>query len=96
METFGLGQIGQIAVAVKDVKGAEAFYKDVLGMKHLFSFPGLSFFDCAGVRLILSKAERPEFDKTSVIYYRVASVDEAHKALSARGVRFTHKPHIVH
>ena len=47
-----LSQIGQISVSVKDVERATAFYRDRLGMRHLFTArPGLSFFDCSGVRL---------------------------------------------
>jgi methylmalonyl-CoA/ethylmalonyl-CoA epimerase len=92
----GLSRIGQIAIAVKDVKRAEAFYRDVLGMKHLFSFPGIAFFDCGGVRLFLSKAEKPEFDHTSTIYYRVGAIGDIHATLSNRGVKFVDSPHIVH
>ena len=84
-KSAAINHVGQIAVAVKDVQRAEAFYRDVLGLKHLFSFPGMTFFDCGGVRLFLSKPEKPEFDKTPVIYYRVASVDAAYARLQARG-----------
>ena len=95
-DSFGLSQIGQIHIAVKDVERAAAFYKDALGMKFLFKFPGMAFFDCAGVRLFLSPAEKPEFNRTSTLYYRVGSVQEAYSKLQARGVKFTDKPHVVH
>src|SRR5881394_2371800 len=53
--SFGLSTITQIAVNAHDIERAAAFYRDVLGMKFLFSAPpGLAFFDCAGVRLMLS------------------------------------------
>ncbi len=94
--TVTLSQIGQISVRVHDVDRATAYYKDVLGIKHLFSFPGLSFFDCSGVRLMLSRAERPEFDHpSSILYFKVNDIDEAYTALSARGVQFAGKPHLV-
>jgi methylmalonyl-CoA/ethylmalonyl-CoA epimerase len=92
----GLTTIGQIAVKAADVKRAEAFYRDVLGMKHLFSFPGLAFFDCGGVRLMLSRPEKPEFDHTSIIYYRVPDVKTAYESLRGKGVDFIDSPHIVH
>lgn len=92
----GLGQIGQVHISVKDVERAAAFYRDVLGMKHLFSFPGMAFFGAGDVRLFLTKAEKPEFDHTSTLYYRVASVQDAHDALQARGVKFIDQPHIIH
>lgn len=81
---------------MKDVDRAAAFYKDVLGMKFLFKFPGMAFFDAGGVRLFLSKAEKPEFDHTSTLYYRVPSVQGAYAALLAREVKFIDQPHIVH
>ena len=52
-----LSTIGQIAMPVKDLSHAVAFYRDVLGMKFLFQAPpALAFFDCGGVRLMLDAA----------------------------------------
>jgi methylmalonyl-CoA/ethylmalonyl-CoA epimerase len=94
---FGLTSIGQIAVTVKDVAEATRFYRDVLGMRFLFAAPGLSFFDCGGVRLMVTGAEDPEFDHPgSVLYFRVEDVPTAHATLAARGVVFMGEPHIVH
>ena len=92
----GLSQIGQIAINVQDVERATAFYRDTLGMRFLFAFPGLAFFDCGGVRLMLSRAEDPKLDHpASILYYRVADIEAAHQALAARGVRFETGPHLV-
>lgn len=92
----GLSQIGQIAVNVQDVERATAFYRDTLGMRFVFAFPGLAFFDCGGVRLMLSRAEDPKLDHpASILYYRVADIEAAHQALAARGVRFETGPHLV-
>jgi methylmalonyl-CoA/ethylmalonyl-CoA epimerase len=92
----GLSQIGQIAIHVQDVERATAFYRDALGMRFLFAFPGLAFFDCGGVRLMLSRAEDPKLDHpASILYYRVADIEAAHQALAARGVRFETGPHLV-
>jgi methylmalonyl-CoA/ethylmalonyl-CoA epimerase len=95
-ESKGIEAIGQIAVVVKDVDRATRFYEDVLGLKLLFRFPGLSFFECGGVRLMLSRPERPEFDQNSIIYYRVTDIGEAAAQFTARGVVFDGEPHIVH
>jgi catechol 2,3-dioxygenase-like lactoylglutathione lyase family enzyme len=95
-KVFGLGPIGQIAISVKDVERATAFYRDVLGMKFLFQFPGMAFFDAGGVRLYLARPEKPEFDHTSILYYRVPSIQEAVTTLEGRGVRFGEPAHIVH
>jgi methylmalonyl-CoA/ethylmalonyl-CoA epimerase len=93
-----LDRIGQIAINVQDVERATAFYRDVLGMRFLFSAPpGLAFFDCGGVRLMLSKADKPEFDHpASILYYTVADITAAHQTLTGRGVVFVGPPHIVH
>ena len=95
-ESKGLQAIGQIAIAVKDVDRATRFYEQSLGLKLLFRFPGLAFFECGGVRLMLSKPERPEFDQNSIIYYKVDDIGEAASQLTARGVVFDGEPHIVH
>jgi len=58
---FALSQIGQIAIPVRDVQRASEFYRDTLGIKFLFQVPGLAFFACGGVRLMLSTPEGPEF-----------------------------------
>ena len=94
---FGLATIGQIAVPVKDIERATAFYRDRLGMRHLFSAPpGLAFFDCAGIRLMLDRPEDPEFQHaSSVVYFSVADVPEAHRALEDRVVHFEKAPHLV-
>ena len=94
--TTQLSTIGQIAMVVQDVPRATAFYRDRLGMRFLFEFPGLAFFDCGGVRLMLSRAEKPEFDHPgSVLYFKVDDIDAAHAELTARGVTFIDKPHLI-
>jgi len=93
---FGLSEIGQIAITVRDLKQATAFYRDTLGMKLLFEVPNMSFFDCGGVRLMLSTAEKPEFDHpASILYFRVPDIQAAYERLVARGVHFEDKPHLV-
>ena len=93
---FGLDRIGQIAVTVRDLARATAFYRDTLGMRFLYEFPGLAFFDCGGIRLIMSVPESAEFDHpASVVYYGVDDIDAAHAALVGRGVAFEREPHII-
>src|SRR5215467_6061790 len=93
---LSLSRIGQIAIVVKDVERATAFYRDVLGMRFLFAFPGLAFFDCDGVRLMLSKPERKEFDHpSSVLYFRVPDIQAAYATLRERKVDFQDEPHLI-
>ena len=89
-----LNSIGQIAILVKDVARATDFYRDKLGMKHLFSTGNLSFFDCGGVRLMLDKPEKAEFG-TSIIYFKVPQIEDAHEEMKSRGVEFVDKPHMI-
>ena len=88
-------RIGQIAVLVQDVERATAFYRDVLGLRFLFSAPpGPAFFDCGGVRLMLSRPEG-ESGGTSVLYYLVPDIRAAHDVLATRGVTFVDEPHLI-
>ena len=95
--SFGLSQIGQIAVPVSDIDRAVAFYRDTLGMRFLFQAPpGLGFFDCAGVRLMLDAPAKAQAENySSVIYYRVPDLQTAFETLSARGVPFEAAPHLI-
>jgi methylmalonyl-CoA/ethylmalonyl-CoA epimerase len=94
---FELTQIGQIAINVRDLQRAVAFYRDTLGMRFLFQAPGgLAFFDCGGVRLMLGVAEKPEFSHpASVLYYKVPDIISAYETLTSRGVTFIDAPHLI-
>jgi methylmalonyl-CoA/ethylmalonyl-CoA epimerase len=83
----GLRRIGQIAVPVRDLDRAVAFYRDVLGLRLLFQAPpGLAFFACGDVRLMLSRPEGPEnAQQSSVIYYLVDDIAAAWASVTARG-----------
>ena len=94
--TFGLNQIGQIAVPVTDIDRAIAFYRDTLGMRFLFQAPpGLGFFDCGGVRLMLDAPAKAQAGQASIIYYRVPDLQAAFDTLSALGAVFETKPHLI-
>jgi len=92
---FGLAVIGQIGITVTDVDRAVAFYRDTLGMKLLFQVPGMGFFDCAGVRLMLSVSERPAETYSSILYFKVPDIQEAHRTMAGRGVAFEGEPHMI-
>ena len=94
--TVHLSQIGQIAMPVRDVEKAIAFYRDVLGMRFLFQAPpGLGFFDCAGVRLMLDGPAAAQAGRGSVLYYKVEDIEDAFATLAGRGVAFEGKPHLI-
>ena len=89
-----LGALGQIARTVRDIAAARAWYGDVLGLSHLYSFGNLAFFDCGGVRLFLSEGEAAASE--SILYFLVDDVRTAQASLAARGIEFTHAPHMIH
>jgi methylmalonyl-CoA/ethylmalonyl-CoA epimerase len=94
--TPGLSRIHQISMRARDIERAVGFYRDVLGLPFLFAAPpGLAFFDCAGVRLMLS-VPAPGFDHPgSVLYFAVDDIQAAHGALGERGVAFRTAPHRI-
>ena len=91
---IALDKIGQIAILVKDVARATEFYRDKLAMKYLFAAGNLAFFDCGGIRIMLDKPEKVEAG-TSIIYFKVPDINEAHEQMKARGVEFVDKPHLI-
>ena len=95
-ERPAIAGVGQISLGIRDVERAVAFYRDTLGLPHLFTFGTLAFFDCAGVRLFLAVPEDGTWRPSSVVYFRVPDIAAAHRALAARGVAFEAAPHLIH
>ena len=94
--TVGITRIGQIAINIHDLDRAIAFYRDKLGLPLLFTAGTLAFFDCGGVRLMLSHPEKPEFDHpSSILYFNVPDIAAAHRQMLAAGVHFEDQPHFI-
>ena len=95
------GTLGQIARHTPDVDRAEAWFRDVLGLEHLYSYPSsvgkLAFFDLGGTRLFLSNeaAEGRSHGEQGVLYFRVADIHAKVDELKGRGVEFTDAPHMI-
>jgi extradiol dioxygenase family protein len=89
-----IGSLAQIARSVHDIKQAEEWYKNILGLQHLYTFGKLAFFDCNGTRLMLSQesAAVPE----SILYWRVGDIAKTYERLKSRGVEFINAPHMIH
>jgi DNA-binding CsgD family transcriptional regulator/catechol 2,3-dioxygenase-like lactoylglutathione lyase family enzyme len=92
---FQLGPIGQISRTVRDIRESEAWYGNVLGVPHLYTFGKLAFFDLGGTRLYLSQ-EGAVNAHESILYLRVPDIRKAHDELQARGVEFIGAPHMIH
>jgi predicted enzyme related to lactoylglutathione lyase len=93
MNTLELGPIGQIARTVTDIKRSEQWYREVLRLKHLYTFGTLAFFDCGGTRLMLTQQSGAA---ESTLYFRVPDIRQAHEQLQERGVEFLQAPHMIH
>lgn len=93
-----LSRIGQIALTVRDLPTAVAFYRDVLGIRFLFEAPpSLAFFDCGGVRVMLAPPEQSGplagVRLNAILYFAVDDIEAAARALEGRGVVFEQQPH---
>lgn len=91
-----LSRIMQIAVNVHDIDRATTFYQDILGLKLLFRAGQLSFFDCGGTRLMLSKPEQARLDHPgSILYFQVSDLQATFDRLKSANVVFEDEPHMI-
>lgn len=96
MSTNPIQKIGQIGIPVTDLERAIPFYQEQLGLPILFNTDTMAFFDCNGVRLLLSIPENEQFaHPSSVIYFQVERIKDKYRELLAKGVSFLDEPHIV-
>ncbi len=94
--TLGPTHLAQIAISVGDVDRAKAFYRDTMGLTHLFDAPpGLSFFRCGATRLMLSEAENGQSGQPSILYYSVTSARAAERELRSNGVAIVEPAHAI-
>jgi DNA-binding CsgD family transcriptional regulator/catechol 2,3-dioxygenase-like lactoylglutathione lyase family enzyme len=97
MSGTGLARLGQVSRRVSDIEKAVAWYRDVLGLPHLYTFGDLAFFDLAGTRLFLTAIDEGAGETgESILYFAVDDIHEAHASLEGRGVVFTSAPHLIH
>lgn len=95
--SLALTDIGQISIRAIELDRAVAFYRDTLGVPFLFQAPpGLAFFQCGSVTLMVSRPE-PDFDHpSSIIYFRVTDIEAIYRTLTGRGVQFLGEPHLIY
>ena len=88
--------VGQIALAVDDLDAAVAFYRDTLGVPFIARLgPRLAFFDCHGVRLMLSSGAGTG-GAGCTLYFDVVDIDRRCAELQERGVTFDGPPQVIH
>lgn len=96
-ESPGLSALGQIALTVRDLDRAVGFYRDRLGVRYLFTAPpGMAFFDCGGIRLLLGLPQHDDPGRPgAILYFRVNAIEDVHRTLLDKGVAFNTAPHLV-
>ena len=88
--------IDQIGIPVKDINRAILFYKDLLELPLLFNTDTMAFFDCDGIRLMLSLPEKEQFaNASSVLYFQVDDITKSYNQLIEKGILFIDKPHAI-
>ena len=91
-----LSRVGQIALTTADADRAENFYENTLGLRRLFRFGTLVFFDCAGLRLMIAQSDdKKAIARASPLYFRCADIALAVRELKVRGVTFVDAPHRI-
>jgi catechol 2,3-dioxygenase-like lactoylglutathione lyase family enzyme len=90
-----LGAIAQVSLMSKDTARVERFYRDTLGLPHVFTFGDLAFFDAGGVRVYVHAMPEKDWRPSSVLYFMVDDIAAAKAELESRGVQFTGSPHMI-
>jgi DNA-binding CsgD family transcriptional regulator/predicted enzyme related to lactoylglutathione lyase len=93
---LALGPIGQVSLLARDIARVEAFYRDTLGLPHVFTFGDLAFFDASGTRIYLRSVPEEEWRPSSVLYFTVDDIRSAFATLEARSVHTIGAPHLIH
>ncbi|HEV7138948.1 MAG TPA: VOC family protein [Steroidobacteraceae bacterium] len=88
-------RVTQISRSVGDIRRSESWYREALGLRHLYTFGNMAFFDCAGTRLMLNQQESPSATE-SILYFRVPDIAQAHERMKERGIEFINAPHMIH
>jgi methylmalonyl-CoA/ethylmalonyl-CoA epimerase len=82
----------QVAQRAEDLARAEAFYRDVVGLRHIATFdpPGLAFFELGSTRLLIEKGAT-----SALLYLGLGDVFAARQRLVDAGVEFVDEPHVI-
>ena len=98
-DAVSLSRIKQIAIPVHTLDKAKTFYRDTLGLRHLFDAPpALSFFDCGGVQLMLAGPEAQGKDgdqQHPVLFYDVSDIKKTHAWIKSSGAKSLEEPRVV-
>ena len=86
----------QVAITVKEIDRATAFYRDTLGLPVLMTAPNMAFFNCGGVRLYLSSGQSSEHAAgNSFLYFRTPDMSGFLADAKAKNVSIHQEPQII-
>jgi len=91
-----LGRLGQVSMLCRDVARTETFYRDTLGLGHIFTFGDLTFFDMDGTRLYFRVVPDEQWRPGSTLYFVVDDIQAAFAELGERGIKTTSAPHVIY
>lgn len=92
---FDIQGLGQVARSVHKLEQSTTWYRDTLGLTHLYTFGNMAFFDLGGTRLMLTESEAVNAQE-SLLYLKVDDIAATQTELASRGVEFSHAPHMIH
>ena len=90
-----LGPIGQVSLHIRDTARAQRFYGETLGLRHLYTFGDLTFFDLDGTRLYLHRKDEADWQPGSILYFRVDDIRASWDELGQRGVERLEEPQVI-
>lgn len=93
--TANLSALAQVSRTVSDIETASTWYRDVLGLPHLFSAGELAFFDMNGTRLALSQASPPQSSE-AILYFEVSDIHAVTQTLKDHQVEILREAQFVH
>lgn len=91
-----LGPLAQVSLLCRSAEETEVWYRDVLRLRHVFTFGDLVFFDCGGTRLYIRQVPDDQFRLSSTLYFAVDDMASAVRILESRGVKFQGAPHMIY
>jgi predicted enzyme related to lactoylglutathione lyase len=89
------GSLGQVSLHVRDIARAKRFYGETLGLRHLYTFGDLSFFEMDGTRLYLHRKDEADWQPGSILYLRVDDIQAAWDELGRLGAERLEEPNVI-
>ena len=94
---MGGTRIGQVAIKVSDIASSKPFYRDLLGLTHLFDSGAVSAFAAGDATLLLIEEPGCGGDASHgmAVYFSAAPIEQRFEALTAAGSAGSVAPHVV-